>query len=56
MLSKSEKDFIEGKLKPNSNYKYVLIHRIRRKKEKMIKELHLINSFLEKMEKIKKDS
>jgi len=45
-LSKSEKAFIQGKLKPNPNYRRVLIHRIRKKKQKMIEELRLIEEFL----------
>ncbi|MDI6715321.1 MAG: hypothetical protein QMD43_09945 [Thermodesulfovibrio sp.] len=50
-LSKAERDFIEGKLKPDPNYKRVLLHRIKKKREEMFKELKLIDSFLEKLEK-----
>ncbi len=47
-LSKAEKDFLEGKLSPDPNYRRVLIHRIRKKRQEMIQELRLIDSFLHK--------
>jgi hypothetical protein len=50
-LSKAEKDFIEGKLKPNPNYRRVLIHRIKKKRQKMVEELKLIEKFLGKLKK-----
>jgi hypothetical protein len=51
MLSKTERAFVEGKLKPNPNYKYVLIHRIKKKRQKMIEELKLIEEFLKSLKK-----
>jgi hypothetical protein len=55
ILSKAEKDFIKGKLKPSSNYRYVLIHRIKKKREMMLQELQLIEAFLEKLERETKE-
>jgi hypothetical protein len=54
-LSKAERDFIEGRLNPSPNYRYVLIHRIKKKRELMLEELKLIDSFLEKAEKKQKE-
>jgi hypothetical protein len=55
ILSKAEKDFIKGKLNPSPNYRYVLIHRIKKKREMMLQELQLIEAFLEKLERETKE-
>jgi hypothetical protein len=53
MLSKAERDFLQGKIKPSSNYRRVLIYRIKKKRQKMIEDLKLIDCFLEKELKTK---
>ena len=45
-LNKSERDFLEGKLEPSPEYRRVLIHRIKRKRQRMIQDLKLIDSFI----------
>jgi len=50
-LSKKEKAFLEGKLKPSPVYYRVLVHRIKKKRLEMLRELELIEVFLQKNEK-----
>jgi hypothetical protein len=52
ILSQAERDFIEGRIQPTPNYRRVLIHRIKRKRENATEELELIDAFLRKLEKI----
>jgi len=47
-LSKTELQFVKGDLKPTDEYRRVLLHRIKKKREQMEKELQLITEFLEK--------
>ncbi|MEM1756496.1 MAG: hypothetical protein QW770_00450 [Candidatus Bathyarchaeia archaeon] len=53
-LSQTQRLFIEGKITPSRRHQYVLIHRIRKKRQQMIEELYLIENFLRRLEEEKK--
>ena len=50
-LSKAEKEFLEGQSTPTPEYRRVLVHRIKKKREELLEDLQLIDAFLAKEEK-----
>jgi hypothetical protein len=44
MLSKSERDYLSGNLKPNKNYEYKILHSIRKKLKILSNDFSLIES------------